>query len=162
MKRFIPSAELLAACFCETMHTYVGARDMAKVVALNACETNLGICHSHDFVDANVVMDEAYRKCAGYLATDTGGNSSTVGAISDAVNEVWQEAWELAIAGHFALPKPGYVLKVRPTGKTRGKRLLASRMDDWERVLKFYNDNGGYEPAAMVETRSRRFVALFR
>lgn len=47
------------------------------------------VCHSHDFCDANMAMDEAFRRCFG-REPDLEGNDDTA---------LWNAAWEIATIG---------------------------------------------------------------
>lgn len=59
---------------------------ITEVIELNAKETELGICHSHDFLDANAVMADAFQKVVG-RQTDL---------LSSRDLQLWSGAWELA------------------------------------------------------------------
>lgn len=49
----------LAADFAHHLYDYLLPHEMAEVVRRNAQETDPGVCHSHDFCDANVAMLDA-------------------------------------------------------------------------------------------------------
>lgn len=51
-----PTAEALALEFSQGLHSYLTEEQLAEVVRLNLAETSPGICHSHDFCDANMVL----------------------------------------------------------------------------------------------------------
>src|SRR5258708_3884179 len=54
--------QALALCvayhFASALRAYLGEQKFEKMRRLNATEADRGICHSHDFCDANVCMDE--------------------------------------------------------------------------------------------------------
>lgn len=49
----------LAKDFATLLNDELSSENLAKVIALNAAETNTEICHSHDFCDPNQVMIDA-------------------------------------------------------------------------------------------------------
>ena len=51
-----PNAEALAERFESRLREAIGPEALRKVAELNAAETVEGVCHSHDFCDANEVM----------------------------------------------------------------------------------------------------------
>lgn len=78
----------LAACFLETLKRDIGPEDFDRACLLNLGETSSGVCHSHDFCDANMTMDEAYRTTFRVRETN----------VDDAkVVERWNAAWEVAV-----------------------------------------------------------------
>lgn len=65
--------------------------EIQQVIALNQDEANQAICHSHDFIDANEVMADAFRQTFG----------REVDLQSDADGAIWNEAWRLAKESEF-------------------------------------------------------------
>ncbi|AQH05583.1 hypothetical protein A9R05_41915 (plasmid) [Burkholderia sp. KK1] len=66
----------------------------------NRSEQSSFVCHTHDFCDANLLMDAAFVKCG--LVDDDG-----VDVIGDHLHPVWNAAWDLAKHAEFrveALP----------------------------------------------------------
>jgi len=59
------------------------------------------ICHTHDYCDANMVMDEAMRNCGidPDLATDEDGEP--VEPFDTEFTSLWNEAWDLAKEAEF-------------------------------------------------------------
>ena len=49
----------LAKDFATLLSDELSSESLAKVIALNAAETNAEICHSHDYCDPNQVMLDA-------------------------------------------------------------------------------------------------------
>ena len=57
-----PTAETLAHEFSEGLRRYLSPAQMREVVERNRLEMTLGVCHSHDFCDANMVLYEAFLR----------------------------------------------------------------------------------------------------
>ena len=68
---------------------------IAEVVKRNHQEGETGVCHSHDFLDANGVMAAAFQ-------TITGREPE---ADSDEDNALWNAAWNLARRSDFFYPE---------------------------------------------------------
>jgi len=84
---------VIAAEFSARVLAYVGPEKMAEIHRRNAVETNPNVCHTHDFCDANVFMDEAFAAVLGAPATDSGADG--VGCMSDADMRLWDAAWRI-------------------------------------------------------------------
>lgn len=80
----------VARRFAELLAERVGPEAIDRIDALNRVESNEGVCHSHDFCDANVFMQLAVMDVTGIDAADH------VPAISDPVLALWQKAWDTA------------------------------------------------------------------
>lgn len=61
--------------------------DLLEIARLNAAETGAGVCHTHDFCDANVAMLEAVQSLVGEFFTYDGTTSA-------ADRKLWASAWE--------------------------------------------------------------------
>src|SRR5690606_38408786 len=59
--QLFPSAEDVAIEFCGQLADALSGRQLADVVDRNNKETDPGICHSHDFCDANELMAAAFE-----------------------------------------------------------------------------------------------------
>ena len=84
-----PNAEALAERFESRLREAIGPEALRKVAELNAAETIAGVCHSHDFCDANEVM---------LLALEDLGLPSPVDeveAVRDEADAVVAEAWAI-------------------------------------------------------------------
>jgi hypothetical protein len=92
----------LATAFSHVLHEWIGDR-MAEVVKLNGAETMEGVCHSHDFCDANMAMDAAFERAFGYSPLDDEQRDEADGGMSVANMELWNAAWDLAKDKGFAL-----------------------------------------------------------
>ena len=82
--------ESLARAFSANLRRDLTAEQMAEVNRLNAT-ADAGICHSHDFLDANVTMEEAWIAIFDRVPDIQ----------SDADCALWGEAWDLAKANRF-------------------------------------------------------------
>ena len=52
----------LAAAFCRMIWVEIGDEDMEIVIQENAADHDKTICHTHDYVDANQVMIDAWNR----------------------------------------------------------------------------------------------------
>ncbi len=95
--------ESLANEFSITLHRWFsnphhrarhGEGLMDKVRKRNAAEKDRGICHSHDFVDANMAMSEAFEELFG-REPDTSGPDT----------DIWNAAWDLAKSREFRIDR---------------------------------------------------------
>jgi hypothetical protein len=94
---FWPSAEVLAERFVTHMRESLTRAQLAEVDARNAVESDPGICHSHDFCDANVVMLAAWEDVGLKFDDDLAGE----GDLNPKGAALWNEAWDLARARGF-------------------------------------------------------------
>ncbi len=108
----LPSAQTIAAEFCRQLHKAIGTRNVALVNRRNA-RRNDSSCASHDFCDANMVMDAAFQKITGKdtdaLSYATDPHFKGEGCMSDDVLAIWSEAWSLASAARFSAEDVGKV-----------------------------------------------------
>jgi hypothetical protein len=78
---------LIAMRFVQVLRNWLKPKEWLEMCERNAVQDNPGICHSHDFCDANMAMCEAFE--------------SVVGKTPDADNEIeaklWSDAWKLAM-----------------------------------------------------------------
>ena len=70
--------------------------------ALHAA-SGLSVCATHDFCDANMVMDEAFRLEMGrpFLSDLEGDDDAPIPEPSDADCRLWGAAWNYAFRHHF-------------------------------------------------------------
>jgi hypothetical protein len=83
--------EALARRFTDLLLKEVGPNRMQQIVRMNDVETHPGICHSHDFCDANMPMYDAFCEVVGREPD----------LDSDADTALFNEAWDQAKAKHF-------------------------------------------------------------
>lgn len=57
------SIELLKNAFVKQLKAELSEAKFAEVLKRNADEIDKRICHSHDFIDANAVMADAFEAC---------------------------------------------------------------------------------------------------
>jgi len=81
------SIESLAREFSQSLKSKISTDEMMDLVWKNRTETSPGICHSHDYCDANMVLHEVFLK-HGMDIADEGGRERWGGA--------WDAAWNLA------------------------------------------------------------------
>lgn len=88
--------EILAREFSRVLAEYISVESVQNVVKLNKLETNPGVCHSHDFCDANMAMIEAVSNVTGIPEMDC--------YITDDSHHVAiNKAWDLAKENGFYL-----------------------------------------------------------
>lgn len=91
------NTEKIAAEFTAILKEWLG-EDFKEVVERNRTETDSGICHSHDFCDANMAMEEAFKKVVGrepFLSEDEGEAQEKR---TEEDSAVWSAAWDIAKA----------------------------------------------------------------
>lgn len=91
-------AYAIADAFVEGIRDSHSAAQFAEIRRRNAAELDQGVCHSHDFCDANMIMLEAFtaicgREPAFLEGTDAEGHYSEA-AEADAA--LWSQAWNIA------------------------------------------------------------------
>lgn len=90
----IPTVETLALEFSKGLHAYLSPEQMREVVERNRTEAVPGICHSHDFCDANMFLYDVFIKY--------GMNPATEGGM-DQWGELWDQAWNLSKSKEFQI-----------------------------------------------------------
>lgn len=55
--------ELMKEAFVKQLRKELSEPNFAEVIKRNAAEEDQRICHSHDFIDANAVMADAFEAC---------------------------------------------------------------------------------------------------
>lgn len=89
------SAQKLADAFARKLREALCADEFAEMRRRNATEQYENACASHDFIDANVVMDEAHKEVFGRSALD--GSD----AQQERAQAVWNAAWDIAKSQHL-------------------------------------------------------------
>ena len=84
-----PTAETLALEYSQGLHAYLTPDQMSEVVERNQNETDPHICHSYYFSDANMSLNDVFRKC-GMDPAAKGGMKKWA--------DLWNNAWNLAKA----------------------------------------------------------------
>lgn len=100
----------LARKFAALLRRDIGAKKLAEVNRRNARKgRHPGVCHSHDFCDANETMAEAFAEVAGRQPD----------VQDDADCAQWGRAWNLAKARRFFVDDPkGFRALVRELKRT--------------------------------------------
>ena len=82
-----PTPEQLGDKFFEVLKSWLEPWEMREVAKRNKEETSERVCHSHDFCDANMAMDEAWTSFG--LASVDGDNELEC--------KLWGDAWNHTI-----------------------------------------------------------------
>ena len=77
------TANRLCSEFCKKLSIEIGDTNLHEVVNRNRLESDKKICHSHDFCDANMVMEDAFKSLFG---KDSGDDDIHL------INAAWDEA----------------------------------------------------------------------
>jgi hypothetical protein len=83
--------EQFAREFSVVLRSWLTPAQMEEVIARNKAETDPRICHSHDFCDANMAMNEVFLDKHGL----------DLNAEDEAHVTLWNEAWDIAKANDF-------------------------------------------------------------
>jgi len=86
------SIETLAKEFSQSLKSALSSEEMNDLVKKNQSEKIPGICHSHDYCDANMVLHKVFMK-HGMDIADEGGRERW--------GEMWDSAWNLAKSNDF-------------------------------------------------------------
>jgi len=120
-----PTVDSLAMEFCDELRVTLSPEHMEQVVSLNEAETNTGVCHSHDFCDANMVLYEVFMR-HGMDVVDEGG--------MDRWADLWNATWNLAKSRGFRMFKRGDRVEILKKFQDRGdEEFTWIVMDDEEK-----------------------------
>ena len=86
----------VARNFCVLMRKAIGPHMLARVVNLNSAESSPNVCHTHDYCDANMVMEAAMHEAGVETDTETEGDGGDRPWFP-----VWNAAWDMAKAAGF-------------------------------------------------------------
>jgi hypothetical protein len=81
----------LARAFSQEVQEALSVAQFQEVLDRNAAEDNPDVCHTHDFMDANMLMSDAFVSITGH---EVDGNSDEDVAL-------WNAAWDIAKAAKF-------------------------------------------------------------
>jgi hypothetical protein len=84
----MPTPVELSQQFIRVLRTWMPTASFEEMQALNKAETHPGICHSHDFCDANMAMLEAYSDLTGIKEDNVALNEETFNLF----NAAWDHA----------------------------------------------------------------------
>ena len=93
-----PTAQEVAREYSKVLRDWLSEEEMAEVIRLNKAQANPSVCHSHDFCDANMAMQEAFRNLKTTTPFDASGDDEEA-----QVTELWNEAWDIAKKSEFAV-----------------------------------------------------------
>jgi len=95
MKYTIQQQKALAIAFSETLHRWLGAGTMYRVINANqAMNYDKSLCASHEYCDANAAMLEAIAEVLGISDED-------YDASDDALRDLTDDAWQMAKENDF-------------------------------------------------------------
>jgi hypothetical protein len=90
----MPTPQQIADAFSRRIRATLTAAEMVEVLKRNALETSENVCHTHDYIDANICMADALTSCGiQVFAAD--------GHMPDSVCDLWNAAWVTAKANRF-------------------------------------------------------------
>lgn len=72
--------------FCRVLYRWIGAEKVAEAAQRNAAEKLAGVCHTHDFCDANMAMAEAFKRVAGHECVPDSQDDA----------DLWNASWNMA------------------------------------------------------------------
>lgn len=87
--------EKLAREFAKLMRRDLTAAQMKKANALNAKDSK-DVCHTHDFIDANMTMAEAFERVVGHSPEVHQEDEASRADVA-----LWNSAWDIAKAARF-------------------------------------------------------------
>lgn len=86
----------IARQFSEGIQQALTVGEFRRMIDANKAEANEGVCHTHDYCDANDIMHVSFIQEAGY---DPLGETG----MNEADTALWNAAWDIAkAAGFFA------------------------------------------------------------
>jgi hypothetical protein len=84
-------ATRLANEFSSLLLEELGSEVIVQIIERNTADGDPRVCHSHDFLDANMVMAEAWRTIFGF----------EINLQSDRQRRMWGRAWDIAKTNNF-------------------------------------------------------------
>jgi len=90
MKKMMPTERAVAEHFAALIRQCLTESEVERIRELNEAERDMSVCHTHDFCDANMVMDHALESLGVSVWNGTDGDM-----YDDAV-DLWNAAWSLA------------------------------------------------------------------
>lgn len=96
----------IAKEFSSLLAKEIGIDKMKDVKKLNIDDTNKDVCHSHDFCDANMVMQDAFKVVGIDLEKDFPDAVQ-----NEFITDTWEKAWTLAKKNNFYVNDKGEIVK---------------------------------------------------
>jgi len=91
--------ERLAMEFSKIIRSWLTVEEMEEVISRNKTQTCDDVCHSHDFCDANMAMEEALGKVG--LPSMHDENFADADVLNPITSERWGKAWSIAKRNEF-------------------------------------------------------------
>lgn len=88
------TARDIAVAFSELITDTLTTSELSMVIARNAEESIPEVCHSHDFCDANVVMEKAFKR-----------HRLEMDPTNEPLATLWSQAWNLAKKADFTVER---------------------------------------------------------
>jgi len=85
----------IAKSFSHLLLEEIGRGNLLTVIKKNFAEISPLVCHSHDFCDANMIMDQAFN------ADGIDPLGADDGCMTDEIVAIWNAAWDMAKAEKF-------------------------------------------------------------
>jgi len=144
--RFVGDSDTVkvAIAFSRILRERLTPEEMRQVVERNRAEADRNICHSQDFADANMVMNDAFEEVMD-RGFDYGGD--------EADEEIWSAAWEMAKTYDFEAP---YSLQVNVGYHDGWIGIVVSGPDASDRFewpLQDWPHTFGFDPLTSEEIR---------
>lgn len=159
--KYLPPAETVARAFCSELLRAIGPIDLSEAAKLNAADEDKNCCHTHDYCDSNVCMDEAFKRTSGFSSMDFEGDKIiSGGCMSEAAMNVWNQAWTMAKAANFSMPKLPYRVTVHIDGYRKFKLHVPS-VDSAMAAIKSYLPSRVLN-VPVVKTTSGRVAAILK
>ena len=87
----------IARSFCEVIRKHLTPDEIKEAIVRNRAQTDPNVCHTHDFCDANMAMEEAVENSGLKTPCDIGnGNKGW-----EECCEAWGLAWDKAKEAEF-------------------------------------------------------------
>ena len=90
----MPTADAIALEFSQELRDCLSPEQMTEVVERNRTETIRGVCHSHDFCEANMVL---------YAVVMRHGIDPVSEEGMERHGALWDQAWNLAKSREFRI-----------------------------------------------------------
>jgi len=87
-----PDTLALAALFSQTVRLRTTPEELCNIIQQNAEDPDSTICHSHDFIDSNIAMSDAWEALTGEAIDENAKKMQTI----------WNTAWAVAKRYGFA------------------------------------------------------------
>jgi len=90
--------EVIADRFAAVLREWLTADEWTEMLERNGAQRDPLICHSHDFCDANMAMDQAFTEFAPEMKVDD--------VVAEDSVPVWNAAWDIAMVRHLRAMAP--------------------------------------------------------